>query len=76
MKTSWDIQVPCSAVKKGTIFPQALQKRQIRRSIRPGIAALIVSCIGWHTVVRFDWESKGTPPMPPPPGNKALLRDY
>ena len=21
-------------------------------------------------------ESKGTPPMPPPPGNKALLRDY
>ena len=23
-----------------------------------------------------SWESKGTPPMPPPPGNKALLRDY
>ena len=21
-------------------------------------------------------ESKGTPPRPPPPGNKALLRDY
>ena len=24
----------------------------------------------------WSWESKGTPPMPPPPGNKALLRDY
>ncbi len=24
----------------------------------------------------ISWESKGTPPMPPPPGNKALLRDY
>ena len=24
----------------------------------------------------LSWESKGTPPMPPPPGNKALLRDY
>ena len=24
----------------------------------------------------FSWEPKGTPPMPPPPGNKALLRDY
>ena len=23
-----------------------------------------------------SWESKGTPPMPPPRGNKALLRDY
>ena len=23
-----------------------------------------------------SWEPKGTPPMPPPPGNKALLRDY
>ena len=26
--------------------------------------------------ILFSWESKGTPPMPPPPGNKALLRDY
>ena len=25
---------------------------------------------------RSSWESKGTPPMPPPPGNKALLRPY
>ena len=25
---------------------------------------------------KYSWESKGTPPMPPPPGNKALLRDY
>ena len=24
----------------------------------------------------LSWESKGTPPMPPPPRNKALLRDY
>ena len=23
-----------------------------------------------------SWEPKGTPPMPPLPGNKALLRDY
>ena len=23
-----------------------------------------------------SWEPKGTPPMPPPPGNKALLMDY
>ena len=23
-----------------------------------------------------SWESKGNPPMPPPPRNKALLRDY
>ena len=25
---------------------------------------------------QISWESNGTPPMPPPPGNKALLRDY
>ena len=25
---------------------------------------------------KLSWESKGTPPMPPPQGNKALLRDY
>ena len=25
---------------------------------------------------KISWEPKGTPPMPPPPGNKALLRDY
>ncbi len=24
----------------------------------------------------LSWESKGTPPMSPPPGDKALLRDY
>ena len=24
----------------------------------------------------ISWESKGTPPMLPPPRNKALLRDY
>ena len=23
-----------------------------------------------------SWEPKGTPPVPPPPENKALLRDY
>ena len=23
-----------------------------------------------------SWESKGAPPMPPPPRNKALLKDY
>ena len=27
-------------------------------------------------ITYLSWESKGTPPMPPPPGNKALLRDY
>ena len=31
------------------------------------------SSCGDHPV---SWESKGAPPMPPPPGNKALLRDY
>ncbi len=24
----------------------------------------------------FSWEPKGTPPMPPPPRNKALIRPY
>ena len=31
--------------------------------------------MGGHGLVLFDvfsWEPKGTPPMPPPPGNKAL----
>ena len=32
---------------------------------------------GNFAIVTFlGWESNGTPPMPPPPGNKALLRDY
>ena len=34
---------------------------------------LIVHCLGWYHI---SWEPKGTPPMPPPPVNKALLRDY
>ena len=25
---------------------------------------------------KVSWEPKGTPPMPPPPRNKALLMDY
>ena len=29
-----------------------------------------------HEFCHFSWESKGTPPMPPPPGNKALIRPY
>ena len=30
----------------------------------------------WLQHFLLSWESKGTPPMPSPPGNKALLRDY
>ena len=29
-----------------------------------------------HAKNTFSWQSNGTPPMPPPPRNKALLGDY
>ena len=38
-----------------------------------------VSGTSWQclsNLLKVSWESKGTPPMPPPAGNKALLRDY
>ena len=32
-------------------------------------------CFGKKATTKIEsWEPKGTPPMPPPPGNMALLR--
>ena len=49
-----------------------LQERQVRK----------FHYYEWFHQTEFEqskslsWGSKGTLPMPPPPGNKALLRDY
>ena len=29
-----------------------------------------------NVIPLISWDTKGAPPMPPPPGNKALLRDH
>ncbi len=40
---------------------------------------LIIDLTFWWILLDgwvFSWEPKGAPPMPSPPINKALLRDY
>ncbi len=41
-------------------------------------APRLVLCLLDPPMVLFigSWESKGTPPRPPPPRNKALIRPY
>ena len=49
----------------GRLFLCVTQKIHDLKEINLGISRWLVS-----------WESKVPPPMPPPPINKALLRDY
>ena len=58
---------------------------KVSSPILRSVSSPMFESLGWTSYLgvctqkntcKLSWEPKGTPPMPPPPGNKALLRDY
>ena len=47
---------------------ETAKENQVEKTLKGGLHT--------HTQHNKSWEPKGAPPRPPPPRNKALLRDY